>query len=100
MKKLMMGICLAVTLTGCGGGPSKGDIESAFLADLQKIDPNAKIENLEVGDCEKRNDAPGFACAISIQTSMTMMGVPIANENAATVIMEKVGDEWKMIGTL
>lgn len=97
MKRLITGVFFAATLGGCGGGPSKGDIESAFLEKLQAVDPNAKIESLEVGECKKLNDAPGYACGISAKTSLSVMGVPIATEAAHTAVMVKIGDEWKMM---
>lgn len=100
MKKIAMVAFVGMALSGCSAGPGKGDVEEALT---QFIQQNAGVqptfEGLEIGECKKPESGPGYACSVS-GTAKFQLGTRTQSEQmAATYIFDKVGGDWKVVGT-
>lgn len=101
MKKIAITAALALALAGCsGGGPGTSDIEEAlgqFFEQAAGVKPT--FENLEVGDCEKAEDSPGYACSVSATAVLDAGGRTQREPLSRTFVFDEVGGQWKVVAT-
>lgn len=101
MKKIVMAAALVLAMAGCsGGGPGKSDIEEAlgqFFEQAAGVKPT--FENLEVGNCEKADDSPGYSCSVSAMAVLDAGGRVQREPLSRTFVFDEVGGQWKVVAT-
>lgn len=91
---------VGLMLAACAAGPGKGDVEQALAGFFeQTAGTRPTFEGLEVGRCQKAEGGPGYACAVSGQARFAVNGRVQQEPLTGTFVFDRVGDQWKVVGT-
>lgn len=102
MKTIWMAAASLAMLVGCSGAPGAGEVEDAFGRFLQQQNADATMEDFALGDCRAMDERAGYACSITATVTYPVgFGVPtVPKPLASTFVLEKVGEQWRVMGML
>lgn len=95
-------LLLALTLAGCSGEPSSGDIEKAVKADVEKVNQQMKdnpftrsmtteVHAVKKISCVEAKESAGYNCDVEIDVTAPLVG---RSKNVGQIRLVKGSDGW------
>jgi hypothetical protein len=88
---------LALTLAGCSGEPSSGDIEKVVKADVEKVNQQVpesmktEVHAVKKISCVEAKESAGYNCDVEIDVTAPLVG---RNKSVGQIRMVKGSDGW------
>jgi hypothetical protein len=99
-KNLIIGGFLALTLSACDGGPSKGDVEELFRQQSSMMSSLTGVKmNVTVNEITKDPGGDSWTASITMEASGAAMGQRVNSSQNITMRIRK-GPDGKFVPSL